>query len=1223
MSRLDDLISDFIETPYSKYSVLIGNKALAFEDLKKQRPTDISGYKKYLASLSIFKSDVDSIKFDLKAEPLADLIEDQIKVEQEQWLEEKSKAYSEIDAEIDEVKAQIETENKEYNDSIIAQNNADNKTYNEISKLKDTLYQYSNEITNVCNQYGISTSDFDIDITSISKGELVRLYKEYINYIEKHNTGTTTIIEKFMEKCPNTFIQLTVFIVVFLMCMSRIGDFVSIGFFGYLVYFQVSSSKRVKYFAMLQTLAFNVKPEQLGYVPIDKSLLKPASLSDDDIDNDERFSGFEQKYDEVDARFADSDPMINLESELTNYKMRLPSLNADIKKKLDSLSSEKSKLITDIDTEISEANEVYDKLKSEYEFLGRKFTNAYVLNTNYIFGLDDQYNEEFIDIGMKNVIIRGENDPNMASFIRAMIVNTFCNVQPDLIHFDIVDPNESGKIVMPLFQKDLEQVLTIHTDDIKTVAQTLEGSMIAQMKNLAGKSIVDYNAECEKSGVLPLKYNVTIVLSQAAKSGDDEALNKLFEYSAESGFFLWIVSDTITPNNTLIISKPFDGIIHPIYDKLTSEWCRETSDNIVDAISKVKPKGLPWGEFVAAAIPDDKVWHGNIIKARKNPDGHPDNNMEIFVGFQDGDPNKFQPYELGNTGNVHALTAGGTGSGKSVFLNDIICNLTRQYSPYDLELWLADFKGSEFISYLPTEVHPWILPHIKACLCTSDADFATSLFKALRDEADLRYNILKSPMDFVDDPMLHKGHIPYHPNGEEIPNAKDAQVWNSYWRQMAKDKNDDNYIKNCWPRIYFLADEFQVIFQKAEGENLESIKADITQLSKVARAANVNLHYASQSMQKTLSQDILDQYSLRICLKVDSADVSSDMLGNPIAASLKTYGLGYARDSKTDKEHPPLYKIPYFLDTGPGGDFYKHIQDMDARAKEIGYHKDNVITYSETDKYFLKWTGDPNKSHKTTLEETYNDENVKKLLPDYGVFFLGSRMKYDPNQAPDNIIIGKKDGSNIMSVFSQNEDMVMFYHEMIYNIKRNKKPGVILANAQVHNLGYICGIDRDISNPDVFGKYIWEDTKCLQFANMLEQTYNSRKEHEEKRETPVWIFLVGWDKADGFGVNVDFTLKGKMNTLMQTAGSLNMHFIFICSSVKSLNPGIIAACDYKIAGKVSKDDSFAIFGNKIASKLYSEPGGYIFSFHNEEMTRDKLYISEIDREVEKTEIVLS
>ena len=67
----------------------------------------------------------------------------------------------------------------------------------------------------------------------------------------------------------------------------------------------------------------------------------------------------------------------------------------------------------------------------------------------------------------------------------------------------------------------------------------------------------------------------------------------------------------------------------------------------------------------------------------------------------------------------------------------------------------------------------------------------------------------------------------------------------------------------------------------------------------------------------------------------------------------------------------------------------------------------------------------------------------------------------------------------------------------------------------------------------------------------------------------------------------------------------------------------VNACTYRIAAKCTLDDSNSLIGTKQASLNYDGmPKGWIFSSRDGVITRDKLYISEITREIESTEIVL-
>lgn len=83
----------------------------------------------------------------------------------------------------------------------------------------------------------------------------------------------------------------------------------------------------------------------------------------------------------------------------------------------------------------------------------------------------------------------------------------------------------------------------------------------------------------------------------------------------------------------------------------------------------------------------------------------------------------------------HLLIAGTTGSGKSVFENDIICSLACQYPPERLNLLLIDPKSVEFAAYNS-------LPHLVSDVI-SDAAKAVDALQWAAAEMDRRYKELE------------------------------------------------------------------------------------------------------------------------------------------------------------------------------------------------------------------------------------------------------------------------------------------------------------------------------------------------------------------------------------------------------------------------------------------------------------------------------------------------
>ena len=728
---------------------------------------------------------------------------------------------------------------------------------------------------------------------------------------------------------------------------------------------------------------------------------------------------------------------------------------------------------------------------------------------------------------------------------------------------------------MPLYHADINRLITFYYDNVSKVIDELGAIANQNMKDMGGIDIWTFNADCEETGKTPKDYHLLIILSQPKKMEEDEAIRALFEYSAAQGIVIWTVSDNMTSDNAFVFNKPFEGVQNPI-KFVDGKWCKQSTENYIYAINNTKTASLLWKDFIAGVIPDEKYWTGSGNEF-----------IELYPGYLNGDPTSFKPYTVGNEGNVHILAVGGTGAGKSVFLNHLIACSTRLYDPTEMELWMADFKGVEFNFYLPSEQYPFMLPHIKACLCTSDPDFATSLFKAVRNMADKRY-----------EDMLAIG-------------VKNMPGWNAYWKRKAEEENNPKlYQENKWPRVLFICDEFQVIFEKADPKSLESINEDITQLAKVARAAGVHIFFTSQSMKKTISDDILQQFSLRFALRCDK-EVSMAVMGTPFAGEItEKNGYLYVRSVEMKLEDQKRYRTPFAADDI----LREHIKgtyDNALKWESEGKFKfRDVISYLESDRHPIE-----------DVDKWFSNEEVMKKLPESGVFFLGMRMAYTANKAPDNIILDNKNNTHIFSIFRDYTDFVLFFNTIVHNIALNKNPGTVIINSQVEDLSYITDaekyITREADKPKLSNKY-----SCSEMVSWIKGLLKS-KQAKGQKDKPVWIILLGWDKGNGFGVDSDMSMVSDFGVLLQTCGEFNIHIIFICSGLGQIRRAIYEACTYKIAGKCTEDESMTIITTKQASRLYpSMKTGWMFKYVDGSITRDKLWISPVEREIQANEIVI-
>ncbi len=93
--------------------------------------------------------------------------------------------------------------------------------------------------------------------------------------------------------------------------------------------------------------------------------------------------------------------------------------------------------------------------------------------------------------------------------------------------------------------------------------------------------------------------------------------------------------------------------------------------------------------------------------------------------------------EFGGEGSVHGFISGGTNSGKSTLLHTIILSACLHYHPNDLEIWLIDYKQTEF--YLYKRRTP---PHVKLIGVSKTPDFTFSLLDKIEEEANRRTTLM-------------------------------------------------------------------------------------------------------------------------------------------------------------------------------------------------------------------------------------------------------------------------------------------------------------------------------------------------------------------------------------------------------------------------------------------------------------------------------------------------
>lgn len=267
------------------------------------------------------------------------------------------------------------------------------------------------------------------------------------------------------------------------------------------------------------------------------------------------------------------------------------------------------------------------------------------------------------------------------------------------------------------------------------------------------------------------------------------------------------------------------------------------------------------------------------------------NGINLRPGLRDEEWSSPTTITLGDDA-VHSLVAGRTGSGKSVFLNSVIFSLLAEYSPWELDLYLADFKKVEFSRYLSK----CNVPHIKAVAATSEIRYVLSLLNYLAACMIARQNFFAL-----------------------IGQQKLSEVREKYQIVL--------------PRVLLIVDEFQQLFLEATGKEEMQITDVLTSITKLGRATGFHLMFASQEMSGTMSQSVFSNFKARFALACD-AEISSRVLGNAGAANLDKKGLVLANVGAGKEDTNQLFKVPFVSEEY----FYEYLQDITDLGSKVHYN---------------------------------------------------------------------------------------------------------------------------------------------------------------------------------------------------------------------------------------------------------------------------------------------
>ena len=276
----------------------------------------------------------------------------------------------------------------------------------------------------------------------------------------------------------------------------------------------------------------------------------------------------------------------------------------------------------------------------------------------------------------------------------------------------------------------------------------------------------------------------------------------------------------------------------------------------------------------------------------------------------------------------HGLIAGGTGSGKSVCLNTMLCSLVYKYSPEELRIVLVDPKRVEFGQYRG-------LPHLLTPQIYNTPKEAVVILRWLCEEMTRRYTLLET----------------YGVNKLPTYNMLDEVV--------AEDKK--------LPYIIAILDEFGDIMVSEYAKEVETL---VVTLAQKARACGIHLILATQRPSVNVITGLIKaNLPTRIAFAVSSGVDSKTILDTVGAEELLGKGDMLVKTRRLSKQFDRLQN-PF-------------VDDFEIKNIMSDIIKNNPAYYDESVESRIKEMSEPPKT-----EESSSAKDIKEfdfpddLIPD-------------------------------------------------------------------------------------------------------------------------------------------------------------------------------------------------------------------------------------------------
>lgn len=489
----------------------------------------------------------------------------------------------------------------------------------------------------------------------------------------------------------------------------------------------------------------------------------------------------------------------------------------------------------------------------------------------------------------------------------------------------------------------------------------------------------------------------------------------------------------------------------------------------------------------------------------------------------------------------HGLLAGTTGSGKSELLQSWILSMAVNYHPHDVSFVLVDYKGGGMSGQFNG------LPHVIGEI-TNIGEGIDRAFIALESENLRRESIFEK----YGVNSISKYHKLYR-NGQAT---------------------------EILPQLIIIVDEFAMM----KKEKPDSISR-LVKIATVGRSLGIHLLLATQSPGGVVDDLIKNNSNFNLCLKVQSAADSRDLLKTSDAANLRTVGRAYVRVGNNE-----VYEM--FQSFWSGAPYFTNGKKPTESINRVKLVSTDGTRIQVTDKNKKKVHADSDELKEIVkyLADTAKEMNIKPVDPlwmpelpatipldslERHVGYDG--MKWRGSEKWLRVPIGKYDLPVAQTQGIQYIDFSKDGHLGIYGAPQTGKTNLLKTIVYSTALNYspqdvhIYGIDCNTSSTTILSNFPHvggvardgENEKVLKLAQMIQQEIDERKKLFLKNnvnslsdyrqaistDIPAWLIFV--DNLPGL-LELYPELEEFMIGLSNNGSSLGIYLIYTANNTASV-----------------------------------------------------------------------